>query len=115
MIPGDYVPREGETTDLNDGWLARLAYACRAHSGSAPVSDAVFISHFRPEYRLKPMSFERLGAYWRAVPWANRLPPCPPLNSFTFIADDVGYRAKSVPRVDESLMVPLTLERSVAN
>jgi len=77
MIPGDYVPRAGESSDVSDGWLARLALASRAHHGSSKVSDSVFVAKFKPEYRLKPMSMEALERYWNAQVFAFNLPHCP--------------------------------------
>ncbi len=79
MVAGPYVPREEESTDLSDSWLERLAYAARANSGSKGVADSVFISKFRPQYRLKPMSIEGIDLYWDAQVFASRLPLCPPI------------------------------------
>jgi len=79
MITGDYVPRESESEDVSDQWLARLAYASRAHQGSKPISDKVFVSKFARQYRLKPMSLEGIERYWNARLFAFDLPPCPPL------------------------------------
>ncbi len=81
MVVGSYVPGEHESEDISDEWLSRLAYASRAHTGSVLVSDKVFVSKFKPEYRLKPMSIESLGLYWNARVLASRLPPCPPVGS----------------------------------
>lgn len=80
MVPGDYVRAEHETDDLNDEWLARLCYAARAHHGSKPVSDAVMISKFAPEFRLKPMSMEAIERYWDAQVFASKLPTCPSIS-----------------------------------
>lgn len=80
MIPGDYVRREGESDATDDPWLERLAYASRAHQGSKGVSDETFISRFKPQYRLDPMSFEGLMLYWNAQVFAFNLPPCPPMS-----------------------------------
>jgi len=79
MVAGPYVPGPEEVTEVSDDWLARLALASRAHQGSAPVSDSVFVAKFRPEYRLKPMSREALERYWDAQVFASNLPACPPL------------------------------------
>jgi hypothetical protein len=81
MVPGDYVEREGESRDVDDLWLERLAYAARAHQGAAGVSDKIFVNHFRPQYRLKPMSELRLLSYWNAQVFAFSVPPCPPIGS----------------------------------
>lgn len=82
MIPGDYVRSAGELTvdEMNDGWLGKLAYAVRASTGSSEkTTDARFISTFRPQFRLKPMSIEGLERYWNAQVFAFDCPPCPPL------------------------------------
>jgi hypothetical protein len=79
MVVGDYVPTEAEV-GTSDAWLERLAFAARAHQGASDVSDKVFVSHFRPQYRLKPMSIEGLNLYWTAQVFAVQPPPCPPLN-----------------------------------
>jgi len=79
MIAGDYVPTESESVSVNDEWLARLAYAARAHHGSKPVSDKVFVARFFGEYRLKPMSIEGIERYWDAQVFASNLPSCPPI------------------------------------
>jgi hypothetical protein len=79
MVPGMYVQEESESLAINDAWLARLAYAARAHHGSKMVSDKVFISKFKPQYRLKPMSLHGLELYWDAQVFASKLPSCPPM------------------------------------
>jgi hypothetical protein len=79
LVIGDYVETDSESQTENDAWLARLAYAARAHHGSKPVSDNVFISKFKPQYRLKPMSPEVLELYWDARLYASKLPSCPPI------------------------------------
>jgi hypothetical protein len=42
--------------DQDDPWLARLAYAARAHHGVKMTSDKIVMIKFKPEFRLKPMS-----------------------------------------------------------
>jgi hypothetical protein len=79
MIPGDYVRREGESDDLRDSWLERLAYAARANQGATEVSDKVFIAKFFRKERLRPMSIEGIERYWDAQVFASYLPPCPPI------------------------------------
>jgi hypothetical protein len=78
MFPHTYVPNKHEIV-ASDDWLARLAYAARAHSGSKEVSDNIFISRFKPEYRLKPMSYDMLEKYWDAQVYAVQPPTCPPI------------------------------------
>jgi len=80
FIVGDYVPNSHEDFDLSDEWLARIAYAARAHHGSKEISDRVFMFHYRPQYRLKPLSKEGLELYWAARLVATKLSLCPPLN-----------------------------------
>jgi hypothetical protein len=79
LVIGDYVAEEHESDELVDAWLARIAYATRAHQGCKPVSDKIFATKFKPEYRLKPMSVHGIELYWDARLYASRLPPCPPL------------------------------------
>lgn len=79
MSVGDYVEQEHESFDLTDAWLERIAYAVRASHGDRPSNDKMFVSHFFPQYRLKPVSKEGLITYWHARWLAVGLPPCPPL------------------------------------
>jgi len=75
---GDYIPFEDEITTENDDWLARVAYAARAQN-LPPVDDNIMTVKFRPEYRLKPMSWERIELYWKAQLFSRGTPVCPPL------------------------------------
>jgi len=60
------------TKELDDDWLARLAYAFRAsRSPTSEVSDRILIHKFRPESRLKPLSFAGLLRYWDAHFYAH--------------------------------------------
>jgi hypothetical protein len=77
MIPSTELMELGETSVLDDEWLGRIAYAERAHSGSVPVSDAVFVSKFPKRTRLSPMSSRGLERYWDVSLVARRLPVCP--------------------------------------
>lgn len=80
MVIGDYVPEGHEEESLDDPWLARLAYCNRAHTGPVQVSDGVFYSKFRRDFRLKPINPETVEKY-RHVRWFHtKLPVCPPLN-----------------------------------
>lgn len=80
LIPGDYVPEEHEAFDVDDEWLARLAYAARAHHGVVKTSDAVFLSKFKRDYRMKPMSLKKIELL-KSVRWIQtKLPSCPPVN-----------------------------------
>jgi len=79
MVVGSYVPTENESSDVQDAWLERLAYASRAHQGAQHVSDSVFVAKFKPQYRLKPMSMEGIDLYWNAQVFAVQPPPCPPI------------------------------------
>jgi len=94
MVPGDYVQKENESLETKDSWLERLALASRLHHGSSGVKDSVFIRHFRPQYRLKPMSLEGLESYWSAQVFATSLPPCPPLGKLKVLpifGSDIPY------------------------
>lgn len=81
VVIGDYVPRESESEEVSDQWLARLAYASRARNGTKLSSDKVLVSKFAKQWRLKPMSVEGIERYWNARLFAFDLPPCPPLES----------------------------------
>jgi hypothetical protein len=92
MVPGLYVPEASESRvdELDDDWLARIAYAFRASNGPWDHDkDALFISHYRPEFRLKPMSLDGLLAYWSAQLFATRLPVCPPIQNLRVTPFDV--------------------------
>jgi hypothetical protein len=80
IVIGDYVRNINDlSTQDSDEWLQRIAYASRARSGSVKTNDEVFISKFKPQYRLDPMSIEGLVKYWRVRLIAHEVPPCPPL------------------------------------
>lgn len=83
MVTGDYVPREFETQDVDDGWLARLAMAYRAEQNAPDVSDRVFLARLSRKFGLKPMSAEALIRYWNARLFAFLPTPCPPLRTLT--------------------------------
>jgi hypothetical protein len=80
MIPGIYVPEAHEEEDLNDHWLARLAYCARAHHGFVKVSDKVFYTKFKRDFRLRPMSLQKLIFYENIRWFQTKLPICPALN-----------------------------------
>jgi len=77
LVPGDYVPECFESTQIADSWLERLAYAWRATGSNLGCSDRVMCRHFKPEYRLKPMSMATLESYMHAQLFATRVPGCP--------------------------------------
>jgi len=81
MYPiGPTVLRSGQSFDLDDEWLARIAYAVRASQmGKTQVSDAVAIAKLKPNLRQKPMSVGDLARYWSVHVASHGLPACPPL------------------------------------
>jgi len=79
FVTGPYVPEKDEVEADSDDWLTRIAYAARAR-GDPPVDDNVMTVKFKPEYRLKPMSWDRLSHYWVAQMFSRAGPVCPPLN-----------------------------------
>jgi len=79
FVTGPYVPEKDEVEANSDDWLTRIAYAARAR-GDPPVDDNVMTVKFKPEYRLKPMSWDRLSHYWVAQMFSRGGPICPPLN-----------------------------------
>jgi len=80
VVPGDYVQRESESTEVRDAWLERLAYADRAGRAGRPLGERKYrCARFSRQYRLKPMSMEGIERYWDAQVFATYLPPCPPL------------------------------------
>lgn len=79
LISGPYVEGPGESDNVTDSWLERLAYAVRASSGAYEVADKIVVCRFRPQYKLKPISDDGLKKYWSARWMATFLPPCPPL------------------------------------
>jgi len=103
MVPGAYVQTDSESLALSDKWMERIAYAARAHHGSKEVSDKVFISKFKPQYRLKPMSSQGLELYWEAQVFASKLPSCPPISKIKlpqFLRRP--HEPNSWPRVESS-------------
>jgi len=92
MVPGPYVQLEGETSALDDEWLARIAYAFRASDRSIRTENAAFPAKFKPEYRLKPMSEYGIRLYWSAQLFASKLPICPPLNLLSSCSTETMIR-----------------------
>jgi hypothetical protein len=84
VIIGDYVLGENETEEGSE-WLARLAMMYRAScaGNEQKVTDAVAMRQLGVDYRLKPMSVERMGDYQTArvvsVKTSNPLPLQPML------------------------------------
>jgi len=78
IVPGDYVPCEGEVTSPPE-WEAVFQSAARACTGkqTQELSDRVVLREFKPEYRLRPMSLERLADYWTVQTICPRLPEAP--------------------------------------
>jgi len=87
MIPGPYVPREGESTDISDAWMSRFCYASRANHGAQLVEDKVVMAYFKPQNRLKPMSISRIYDYWNAQVFATQIPVCPPIGAIRVLKD----------------------------
>jgi hypothetical protein len=81
MVYGDYVPREGERLDVEDSWLAKLAYACRASQEDLAVKNRIIIPRLKPRCRLHPMSRDGIERYWNAQVFAFGLPVCPKMNT----------------------------------
>jgi hypothetical protein len=81
LVPGSYVPRSYESTEQADSWLALLCQVSRATFGATQNSDKVMLARFKPEYRLKPMSLQRLKELWHVQFYASSLPVCPPLGA----------------------------------
>lgn len=79
LVAGDYVPREFESEDVDDGWMARLALASRASQTDFTVSDRVFLARLSRKVGLKPMSAEALIRFWTARLFAYLPTPCPPM------------------------------------
>jgi hypothetical protein len=80
-----YVPRETEDQSAQDSWMARVSMAYRGSLSKSPdmytTTDEVAFAQLPIDYRLKPMSDERIAAYSHARLFCSFLPACPPLGT----------------------------------
>lgn len=83
MVVGDYTVPSEEVEDQSDPWMNRLSYAYRASLSHNPdlytESDEVVFAKLKTDFRLKPMSIERIEDYRHARLVSTRTPVCPPL------------------------------------
>jgi len=79
LVPGQ---KEDSDTFVDDPWMGKISYALRAAHRVPPgdIDDRVIMSKFRPEHRLKPMSFGKMFEYWTAKVEAVQTPVCPPVS-----------------------------------
>jgi hypothetical protein len=76
---------DSNLVEVSDSWLAKLAYASRAHDGAKdPDKDSVIIQRFLSKKRKTKgiMSHSDLFVMWNVKFLAFNLPPCPPFSGF---------------------------------